>query len=241
VTSTWAIIDSNDKKTGEVGPLLDTWRPDDRAHNLDELAGGPVYRVQCDELLRRSLLTMINPFNFSATCYPRRLYEAVEGYGGGRLINPDKWFHWKLLSVGSEAIFIDRPLVGYRWHETNQTALQLGTGALKYPVDEYVSTLEVDERWLSRLGLSRQQLVDAFVEYDIGRHGLATLATGQRKRAKRILDFGKAVYPDPVRKNRKAKVLGALLRLGPVGERVAAQAYKAYLRKNQEAKQVNAE
>ena len=70
--------------------------------------------MAADELLRRCLAQMNNPFNFAATCYPRRLYQAVEGYGAGRLINPDKYFHWKLLAVAERAYFVDRPLFAYR-------------------------------------------------------------------------------------------------------------------------------
>jgi glycosyltransferase involved in cell wall biosynthesis len=239
VTSTWAVIDSSDKVTGEVGPPRHIWLDGDRAPELGQIVGGPVYRIAGSELLRRTLLAMNNPLNFSATSYPRRLYEAVEGYGGGRLINPDKWFHWKLMSVADHAYFIDRPLVGYRWHDTNQTAQQLGTGALKYSVDEYVSTLEVDERWLKQAGLTRQQVIDAFIEYDVARHGLATLASGQRGRAQRILNFGRAVYPDDVRRNRKAIALKMLLRLGPVGQKIAERAYKSYVRKNSPEKSTN--
>ena len=100
-----------------------TGRPD-----LDEVAGGPVYRVAGRELLRRSLLKMQNPLQFAATVYPRSLYEAVEGYGAGRQINPDKWFHWKLLFRAEVAYYIDRPLFAYRWHQSNQTAQQAGSG-----------------------------------------------------------------------------------------------------------------
>ena len=103
------------------------WRASDRVDRLDDLAGGPVYRVASDELLRRCLRTMRNPFNFATTCYPRRLYESLEGYGGGRLINPDKWFNWRLLTVATSAYYVDRALFSYRWHPSNQTATQSST------------------------------------------------------------------------------------------------------------------
>lgn len=228
VCSTWDVIDPDDKVIGRQGPDPGIWRPEDRASELEDVAGGPVYRVQADELLRRCLLTMKNPFNFAATCYPRALYQRIEGYGSNRLINPDKWFHWRLLAVAQMAYFIDRALFAYRWHPQNQTAAQAATGALKYPVDEYVSTLEMDQGVLSRLGLTREQLVAAFIEHDIARHGLAVLADGQYKRARRILNFGRAVYPDAVRRNRTAWLLGALLALGPLGQQIARRGYKSY-------------
>lgn len=228
VCSTADTIDPEDKIIGRQGPDTSLWRSEDRAAELSELLGAPVYRVKADELLRRCLLTMKNPFNFLATCYPRALYNRIEGYGGSRLINPDKWFHWRLLSVAHAAYFIDRPLFAYRWHPQNQTAVQAAMGALKYSVDEYMSTLEIDPAVLARLGMSREQVVAAFIEHDVARHGLALLAGGQRKRAKRILNFGRAVYPDTVRRNRSALLLGVLLALGPVGHRIARRAYKSY-------------
>jgi hypothetical protein len=95
-------------------------------------------------------------------------------------------------------------------------------------VDQYVATLELEGTVLERLGLSRQEVVEAFIEHDIARHGLATLAGGNRARARRILDFGRAVYPEVVRRNSKAWLLAALLRLGPLGRAAARRAYQSY-------------
>lgn len=225
------VIDAEDRLNGHVGlPRNEVWCPEDRAPELDEVAGGPVYRVAGRELLRRSLLKMQNPLQFAATVYPRSLYEAVEGYGAGRQINPDKWFHWKLLFRADAAYYIDRPLFAYRWHKSNQTAQQARSGALKYLVDEYISTFEMDAGTLKELGLSRCDLERSFVEHDIGRHGLAVLAKGNRMQARRIFNFGKAVYPQHARKNWKVRSLGMLLKLGPVGQRIANASYSYYMR-----------
>ncbi|HEX3725634.1 MAG TPA: hypothetical protein VHV08_05300, partial [Pirellulales bacterium] len=204
----------------------------DRQPQLETLLNAPVYGVPAGELLRRCLRQMKNPFNFAATCYAIELYRRVEGYGGGRLMNPDKWFHWKVLGAAEMAYFIDSPLVAYRWHDSNQTAQEGAASALKFLVDEYVSTLEIDAAVLSRLGMPREAVLEAFVEYDIARHGLATLARGQRVRARRILDFGRAAYPAQVRANRRARLLNALLALGPLGEKIAARAYRSYRASN---------
>ncbi|HEV3415889.1 MAG TPA: glycosyltransferase family 2 protein [Pirellulales bacterium] len=229
VTSAMDVIDAEDRITGRVGlPRNDVWRESDRAAELDEAAGAAVYRVSARELLRRSLATMQNPFQFAATAYPRMLYEAVEGYGGSRQMNPDKWFHWKLLTRADAAYFIDRPLFAYRWHASNQTAQQKGSGALKFLVDEYASTYEIDDRVLKELNLTRADVERAFVEHDIGRHGLAVLAKGNRNQARRIYSFGKAAYPQHTRTNWKARSLGMLLRLGPVGQRIAGASYTYY-------------
>jgi glycosyltransferase involved in cell wall biosynthesis len=230
-TCAMEVIDADDRVTGKVGlPGNNVWRESDRAADLDGIVGGPVYRVAARELLRRSLLSMQNPFQFAATVYPRSLYEAVEGYGASRLMNPDKWFHWKLLAKADTAYFIDRPLFAYRWHATNQTAQQAGSGALKYLVDEYTSTFEFDGAVLKELGLTRADLEKAFIEHDIGRHGLAVLARGHRLQARRIFNFGKASYPHHARHNWKVRSLGMLLKLGPVGQRIARASYTYYTR-----------
>jgi len=78
-SSTVDVIDPDDKTTGRIGPpRKGVWTERDRAPELDATVGGPVYRMPARELLRRSVLTMQNPFPFAATVYPRSLYEAVE-------------------------------------------------------------------------------------------------------------------------------------------------------------------
>lgn len=231
-SASWDVIDSEDRVTGKTGPDPSLWTEADRSAELEKLMGAPVYAVKAGELLRRCLGKMKNPFNFAATVYATELYHRVEGYGGGRLYNPDKWFHWKVLGQAEMAYFIDARLFAYRWHGDNQLAQEGTTSALKFLVDEYVSTLEIDAAQLGKLGLSRDELLDAFVEHDIARHGLATLAKGQRMRARRILDFGRAAYPQHVRRNRHARALGLLLSLGKVGEMLAARAYRSYRSQN---------
>jgi glycosyltransferase involved in cell wall biosynthesis len=229
LTSAMDNISSDDRVIDRIGKEESLWHGAQRSAELEQVAGAPVYVMSADELLRRCLVQMKNPFNFAATCFPRGLYQAIEGYGAGRLINPDKYYHWKLLSVARNAYFVDRPLFAYRTHEQNQNSLEAGQGALKFLVDEYASTLEMDGGVLARLGVTRQALADALVEFDVARHGLATLARGNRIRAQRILQFGWAVYPDSVRLNRNARILSTLLRLGPVGERIATWAYARHL------------
>ncbi len=231
LTSAMDMISSDDRVIDHIGKDESLWHGAERSAELERAAGAPVFVMAADELLRRCMKQMKNPFNFAATCYPRRLYQAVEGYGAGRMINPDKYYHWKLLAVADRACFIDRPSFAYRWHEQNQNSQEAAGGSLKYLVDEYASTLEINDSVLLRLGMTRQALSDALVEYDVARHGLATLARGNRVRAKRTLQFGWAVYPDSMRHNRNARILATLLRLGPLGERIAKWAYARYLDK----------
>jgi glycosyltransferase involved in cell wall biosynthesis len=232
VSSTWDVISSSDEIIGRHGPDSSLWLPGDRAPELDELVGGPAYKVAGETLLKRCVERMKNPFNFAATCYSRVLYDKIEGYGGGRMFNPDKWFHWRMLTQTQWAYFVDLPLFSYRWHDSNQTSLQRAAGALKYLVDEYANTLDIDGVVLSRIGLSRVDVEAAFVEHDIARHGLSTLAGGSRARARRIVDFGRAVYPQAWSRNKRLRILRMLLALGPAGEMLAARAYRSYQAKS---------
>jgi glycosyltransferase involved in cell wall biosynthesis len=228
LSASFDVIDAADLVVGATGPDPTLWLSEDRQSQLEGVLGVPVYGVSAGELLKRCLKQMKNPFNFAATAYSIDLYRKVEGYGGNRLINPDKWFHWKVLGAAEMAYFVDSRLFAYRWHSSNQTAQEGAISGLKFLVDEYVSTLELDAGVLSRIGISRDAVLEAFVEYDIARHGLAALARGQGVRARRILDFGRAAYPQHVRSNRHARALRVLLALGPLGQRVAARAYRAY-------------
>jgi glycosyltransferase involved in cell wall biosynthesis len=221
LTSTLEVIDPEDRVTGRIGPDPELWRAADRDDHLSELAGAPVYRVAAGELLGRCLRTMKNPFNFAATAYPRALYEAVHGYGGARLINPDKWFHWRLLGVAGQALFVDTPHFAYRWHPANQTAQQARSGALKYLVDEYATVIEIEETLLKRAMVTRADLEKTFIERDVVRHGAATLARGNGGRARRILRFGEATFPELMRGDWAVFGLRLLLAIGTVGEWIA--------------------
>ena len=225
VSATVDVIDSVGAVTGRIGPDEKLWAGASRHAALSDKLGAPVLELAPGALLERCFATMRNPFNFLATAYPRSLYEQVEGYGGGRLMNPDKWFHWRLVGACDAVYFVDRPLFGYRWHQTNQTAQQSAAGALKFIVDDYVNTFEVPEALLRRAGCERADVERAFVEHDIARHGLATLARGDRAKARRILHFGQASYPALVKRNRNAWILRTMLALGPAGEALSARAY----------------
>jgi glycosyltransferase involved in cell wall biosynthesis len=235
ISSSVEVIDSSDCHLDCYGVSRSIWMQQDLDSQFGAAVNGAVYSLRGRELLRRCISQMKNPLPFAATCYSRDLYEEVEGYGGGRLINPDRWFNWKLFAVADQVFFVDRPFFGYRIHSNNQTAQQIGTQSIKYQIDEYVATLELDSKLLSELGLTREQVVDSFVEYDIARNGLSTLGGGARQRARQILDFGRAVYPAVVSRNRKIWALRMLIALGPIGTAVARSLYRRYSMKSQEA------
>lgn len=195
LSSAWDIIDSTGKVIGRTGPNSKIWTETDVDEKLSGEFGCTVYRMKGNELLKRSLLQMATPFNFCTVAYPNDLYIRVGGYEATRLINPDKWFHWKLLTQAEEAIYVDKSLFKYRWHNQNQTAQQFNTGYLKYMVDEYRNTMEITPAMLACADLSREEFVQAFIQQDIVHHGLGEFSRGRWVKSCRIFFFGLSVYP----------------------------------------------
>jgi glycosyltransferase involved in cell wall biosynthesis len=229
ISSSWQQIDGQDRLQSEPRmPRHRLWRDEDRVPEMDSAAGAPVYRVAPAELLQRSLRCVSNPLVFCSTAYSRKLYEAVEGYGGNRLIVPDKWFNWRMLGAAEGAYFIHRPLFRYRVHAANQASQESQAGALKYLMDEYAATFEIDAGLLAKANLVRADVEKAFIEYDVLRPALSLAAEGKRRLAHRTLTFGCAAYPKWVRSNPRSWALRAFLAAGPLGTWVASRLRARY-------------
>jgi glycosyltransferase involved in cell wall biosynthesis len=196
---------------------FNVWRDSDIDQELTQRIGAAVYHVSPAELLRRVLPCCTNPFNFLATAYHHSLYHEVGGYGGSRMINPDKWFHWRILAKAEEVFFIDYPLFEYRWHAQNQTAQQTDSGFLKYLADEYRNTIEITPGMLSKANLTATQFTDAFISHDIIRHGMGEFAKGRWLKSFRTFFFGLSTYPGRLLSNRYAIPYFLLLFTTPAG------------------------
>jgi hypothetical protein len=218
------VIDGTGKtlETRGLDHISWAWHGARKEEELSERLGVRVVSMGAPELLRRSLSLLRTPCPFATTAYPRPLYEAVGGYGNGRLMNPDKWFAWKLLSVADRAYFVDAPLFAYRRHANNQAAQQAASGALKHLVDQYVATFDMPDQVLNRARLSKEDLARAFIEQDIALRGLTALADGQRALARRTVRFGQAAHPREATRNWKVWCLRTLLALGPLGGVIAS-------------------
>lgn len=221
-----SIIDADGVETGRSALDRKLWVDATLEARLSEIVGAPVWRSASAPLLRRSLTLMRVPFHFLSTCYSSSLYDACEGYGGERLINPDKAFAWKLLSVATDAYYIDAPLFCYRVHTANQGAQQAKIGALKHLVDNYVASFDTAPRIVAYAGLAPGDLADAFIEQDIGLRGLKLIAEGNRRDARRGLALGRAAYPDRVRRSPTILKLRLLLSLGAAGTAIAARLFQ---------------
>jgi hypothetical protein len=219
--SATAVIDPKGVRTGRFDPDPKCWRDSKEEPELSRAVGHPVRSIPADVLLRRSLELLRSPLPFLTTCYPRALHDAVGGYAGGRLMNPDKWFLWKVLAVTDMVYMIDHCLFEYRVHDAGQGPQEQRSGALKHLTDEYIATFNLPESVLQKAGVDRNELAAAFIEQDVALRGLLAVAQGRRSLARRGIDFGRATYPELVRRNRKVWALRALLAAGPLGTAIA--------------------
>ncbi len=228
LTSGWCEVDGDGKHRSDHGIDRRMWSNSLPDPELSAIAGAPVHIGKAVDLLQRGLASLRLPLPFVTTCYTREMYAAVEGYSNGRLMNPDKPFAWKILSVAETVLFVDAPLFAYRVHANNQNSLQARSGALKHLVDQYVSTFDTPPAVLQRAGMTSADLAQAFVEEDILLRGFKKVADGDRSGARRGLAFGKAAYP-ALSWSGKHLLLHLLARLGPLGTWVARAAYRRRL------------
>lgn len=235
------MIDRDANLLGESALDWRLWADATEDADLSACLGARVLRVSAQALLRRALMHLRNPVCFATTCYPRGLYEAVEGYGAGALMNPDKSFVWKLLSVANEVVYVDKALFSYRLHPCNQNAQQRSAGALKHLLDQYRGTLDTAPQVLAAARLTREDLTDAFVEHDVALRGLKAIAEGERQLARRHFDFGRAVFPALMTRSKHVWMLRGALALGPVGSAIARQCLELALRKYREDGVVSSE
>lgn len=210
-------IDSNGNIIGYDGPKKRLWMPDDLNKDLSEKFNAPIYKVPSNIMLERCLKLFYGPFNFAATCYSTYAYQKAGGYGGTRMINPDKWFHWKILSITDYVYFIDTPLFNYRWHNTNQTAQLNRTGVLKFFMDEYRSSFEIDNEFLKRTSLSIKSIPYLFIENSILKYVFLHIKNGNLQLAKRIFSFGLSTYPKVMKSHKYFYPLKILLGVGRLG------------------------
>lgn len=214
-------IDSDGNFLEYIGPSARIWRNEDIDEELSAVLNCNVYKIEAGVALRRCLTYYYNPFNFASTCYHHTMYHMVEGYGGSRMMNPDKWFHWKILSHATHIFFIDKPLFKYRWHSNNQTSNQIQSGALKFWVDEYRSSFEITELMLKKAELNADDVKHNYINRCILPYSFKYIKSGERVLAWRVLFLGMASYLNICLKNRKTYLLLFLLLTGKIGSLLA--------------------
>ena len=201
--STFEKIDGSGNFIEYLSPQKSSiWHKSDINQEMTVKMGFDVYQVSSGEMLKRCLTKFLNPFNFASTCYPKEQYAKIGGYGGGRLYNPDKWFHWKLLVELDFVYYLDSPLFQYRWHNNNQANQQQQNQVLKYWLDEYRNCFEVTNEMLKKSGLDSKSIIQNFADRCIIPYAYKHLKEGNRTLSKRILNFGLSCYPIEVKKNK---------------------------------------
>ncbi len=201
ISSTCQIINSVGDPVGLLGPPRWCWQPEDLDQGLSAALGVDVYRLPADEVLARSIEVLRTPVWFASTCYPRALYDEVEGFTGQPLYNPDKEFHWRVIAAADSVIFIDSPLFDYRVHASNQDGQQLRVGALKRMVDQYVATFNTDPLVQERAGVTPEIMARNFVREDIAKRAVLSLIERDLTGAQRTISMGRACYPELMRTN----------------------------------------
>lgn len=175
------------------------WNKDDIDEKLTAFMGYPVYKVAAGKLLSRCLSRFLNPFNFAATCYPRSMYQQIAGYGGSRLYNPDKWFHWRILAECDFAYYLDKPLFQYRWHNSNQVAIQMESGVYKFWIDEYRNTVECTPQMLQKAHMKSDELIFALCTH-MSKYIMRHILDGQYIESKRLYHFALTCFSHEFRK-----------------------------------------
>lgn len=228
------VIDSAGAVTGVM------WRPPGEFF-YQQLSPADAERVSWDalapqaqpglDLLRASLCRKDVVASFLSTCYPRELYDAVEGYSSLHRMAPDAHFLRKLLAQNPQVIYLPQRLFAYRVHNQNQNAAELSSGALKYQVDGYMQVVEFPQSVLDQVGLTRADLAKVFVERGVVRAGLGALASGAWRKAFKCLAFGFASYPGYTLRQWRTYPLAGLLALGPLGKWLARVLHRHSLRR----------
>lgn len=180
------------------------------------LDGGTYYLYNGRDVLRKVLGHLGPAGPFLTMAYPRRLFEAVEGYNSVHLTDPDAHFTHKILAQNPLVAWIREPLFEYRVHNRSQLAQQGKQASIKKPIDKYLYTLEVPESQLESLGLTRQDLIRVFVNKYCVNEMFHYLARGHYQQALKGLAFAMTTYPKQTLRTPRAYGLAGLLLLGPL-------------------------
>ena len=184
---------SNIINTNKINKILFKDAKIDR--ELSEYLSVNIYKINAKDLLKKSLLELRNPLHFATTTYPRARHDEIEGYSWGGIMGPDKPFVYKLLSVSEEVYVVDSPLFGYRLHSQNNIASEFQLGGLKYLVDSYVITFNLDQKIVDFANITREELSYAFIKNSIYTRIIYNLSYFRLIYSIRLIFFGFACYP----------------------------------------------
>lgn len=180
------------------------------------------------EVLKDSLSRLKTYAPFLSLMYSRRLWEGVEGYNGVRTIGPDKHFGYKILTLNPKVIYI--PLILYRYRDFPSSNRSAESTTIRQPIDDYLNTIEWGENVLQELGLSREQLIQTFLNNTCLKKGLSSLGHHNYRHAFQLWAFAISSYPGYALRMKRTYFLFTLLSLGPLAPIVASTMLKLYHR-----------
>lgn len=173
---------------------------------------------------------------FLSIVYPRKLWEAVEGYNGIRTIGPDKHFNFKLLGQNPTIIYVEHVLYRYREHLSLNRATQRTT--LKQPIDDYLYTIEYRDDYLKTIGLTSERLINTFIDRVCLKESLSQFGYRNYRHAFQLFAFAMSSYPGVALRNPKTYVIIPFLLMGPLANLVAPIMLSFYHRQSDTSSQL---
>jgi glycosyltransferase involved in cell wall biosynthesis len=181
-----------------------------------------VFTTSGYEVLRRRMVALQHVGHFASTCVSRRIFEAVCGYRSFHTIDPDTFYNYKCLLLNPTVKYIEEPLFRYRVHNQNQTAQERKQVAPKLFFDKYYYTIEFADDDLHRAGISRQQLIDSFLDHWCGHAAIMNALKGNGWRARQAFLTAAATYPGQYFQRWRSYLLLLILLTGPITPMLAS-------------------
>jgi len=158
-------------------------------------ASGTVFWYSGLDVLRHQLQRLQGVGRFAATCVARDTYKRVCGFRTVHTIDPDMYYDYKCLSLDPSVVYVEEPLFRYRMHNQNQRSQEQKQGAPRLYIDRYYYTIEFDRDFLLRIGLSQNDVVEAFLRGTCGQFALLNALHRKSRRAWQGFLFAAATYP----------------------------------------------
>ncbi len=179
-------------------------------------ASGTVFWYSGLDVLRHQMKQLDGIGRFAATCVARDIYDKVCGFHTVHTIDPDMFYDYKCLSLDPITAYIEEPLFHYRMHNQNQRSQEQKLGAPRLYIDRYYYTIEFDQNFLSKIGLSQNDIRDAFLKETCGQAALLNALRRKTRRAWQGFLFAAATYPRQYFKLWYPYVLLIVLVSGPI-------------------------
>ena len=216
LTSSTDVIDSNGALTMvSYKPPGQTLRTFVGMNRIGELKFDGTELMRGKDVLRQGILQCRSVGGFASMAYPRKLWEAVEGYDTTYQIFPDSAYWHKILALDPDYIWVGNRLFAYRVHGTNQAA-QAGR-SLKEQVDAYNRMMNYPQSVLDDLGVTRDQMIRSHIRTLFLDKSLGQLSRGRWTQSFKMLAFAFATYPGHALLQRRTYLTTSLLMLGPFG------------------------